>query len=54
MADCAVVSRSLEPWLDGREDLPERYVLEVSSPGVDRPLVRDSDYERFQGGSGWP
>jgi len=49
VADCASVSRSLEPWLDRREDLPERYVLEVSSPGVDRPLVRDTDYERFRG-----
>jgi ribosome maturation factor RimP len=49
VADCATVSRSLEPWLDGREDLPERYTLEVSSPGVDRPLVRDRDYQRFQG-----
>lgn len=47
--DCAKVSRALEPWLDGREDLPERYVLEVSSPGVDRPLLRDRDYERFRG-----
>lgn len=47
--DCATVSRALEPWLDAREDLPERYVLEVSSPGVDRPLVRDRDYERFRG-----
>ncbi|MEJ2205932.1 MAG: ribosome maturation factor RimP [Gemmatimonadota bacterium] len=49
VGDCAAVSRSLEPWLDGREDLPERYVLEVSSPGVDRPLVKDGDYERFRG-----
>ena len=47
--DCATVSRALEPWLDAREDLPERYVLEVSSPGVDRPLLRDRDYERFRG-----
>jgi ribosome maturation factor RimP len=47
--DCARVSRALEPWLDEREDLPERYVLEVSSPGVDRPLLRDRDYERFRG-----
>lgn len=47
--DCATVSRALEPWLDGRDDLPERYVLEVSSPGVDRPLVRDRDFERFRG-----
>ncbi len=47
--DCAQVSRALEPWLDEREDLPERYVLEVSSPGVDRPLLRDRDYQRFRG-----
>ena len=47
--ECAAVSRGLEAWLDGVEDLPERYVLEVSSPGVDRALVRDRDYERFRG-----
>lgn len=47
--DCARVSRALEPWLEGRGDLPERYVLEVSSPGVDRPLLRDRDFERFRG-----
>jgi ribosome maturation factor RimP len=47
--DCAVVSRGLEPWLDELEALPERYVLEVSSPGVDRPLVRARDFERFAG-----
>lgn len=47
--DCAKVSRALEPWLDEREDLPDRYVLEVSSPGVDRPLLRDRDFERFRG-----
>lgn len=47
--DCAKVSRALEPWLDQREDLPARYVLEVSSPGVDRPLLRDRDFERFRG-----
>lgn len=47
--DCAVVSRALEEWLDQREGLSERYVLEVSSPGVDRPLVRARDFERFAG-----
>lgn len=49
VGDCATVSRALEPWLDQREDLPARYVLEVSSPGVDRPLLRDRDFERFRG-----
>lgn len=47
--DCATVSRSLEPWLDAHEGLSDRYVLEVSSPGVDRPLVKASDFERFRG-----
>lgn len=47
--DCATVSRALEGWLDGFEGLSERYVLEVSSPGVDRPLVRARDFDRFRG-----
>lgn len=47
--DCAQVSRGLEPWLDEHEALSDRYTLEVSSPGVDRPLVRESDYRRFRG-----
>jgi ribosome maturation factor RimP len=47
--DCAAVSRALEPWLDGVEGLSERYVLEVSSPGVDRPLLKDADFRRFKG-----
>lgn len=47
--ECAEVSRALEPWLDEHESLSERYVLEVSSPGVDRPLVRARDFVRFRG-----
>ena len=47
--ECAKVSRGLESWLDEVAQLPERYVLEVSSPGVDRPLVRDRDFLRFRG-----
>lgn len=47
--DCARVSRALEPWLDGREGLSDRYVLEVSSPGVERPLLRPRDWARFAG-----
>ncbi|HEU0079198.1 MAG TPA: ribosome maturation factor RimP [Longimicrobiaceae bacterium] len=49
LEDCARVSRALEPFLDEREDLSDRYVLEVSSPGVERPLVRRRDWERFAG-----
>ncbi|MBT8489386.1 MAG: ribosome maturation factor RimP [Gemmatimonadetes bacterium] len=47
--ECAEVSRALEPWLDEHAALSERYVLEVSSPGVDRPLVRGRDFVRFRG-----
>jgi ribosome maturation factor RimP len=46
---CAEVSRALEPWLDDHPEIPERYVLEVSSPGVERPLTRKRDWERFKG-----
>ncbi len=47
--ECAKVSRGLEAWLDEHEGLSAQYVLEVSSPGVDRPLVRARDFERFRG-----
>lgn len=47
--DCTAISRALEPWLDQREGLSDRYVLEVSSPGVERPLLRPRDWERFAG-----
>ncbi|MFC1575020.1 ribosome maturation factor RimP [Gemmatimonadota bacterium] len=46
---CAEISRALEPWLDDHSGVPERYVLEVSSPGVERPLTRRRDWERFRG-----
>ena len=47
--ECARVSRALEERLDGRADLSDRYVLEVSSPGVERPLMRRRDWSRFAG-----
>lgn len=47
--DCAEVSRVVEGWLDEHPSIPERYVLEVSSPGVDRPLSRRGDFVRFAG-----
>lgn len=47
--ECARISRVLEAYLDALETLPDRYVLEVSSPGVERPLVRRGDFERFVG-----
>lgn len=47
--DCTRVSRALEAYLDDRPGLAPTYVLEVSSPGVERPLVRRRDFERFAG-----
>ena len=47
--DCSRVSRELETYLDDNSQLGERYVLEVSSPGVERPLVKPRDYQRFAG-----
>ncbi len=47
--DCAKVSRGLEGWLDEMESLSVRYTLEVSSPGVDRPLTKARDFRLFAG-----
>ena len=47
--DCATISRDLSAILDVDDVVPTAYVLEVSSPGLDRPLVRAGDYERFAG-----
>ncbi len=47
--DCATVSRALEPWLDGLGVGGGRYVLEVSSPGLERPLRRLEEWRRFLG-----
>jgi len=46
---CAVASRAIEGWLDVHPAIPEKYVLEVSSPGVERPLTRKRDFVRFAG-----
>src|SRR5207248_2968825 len=47
--DCAAVSRDLSAVLDVEDVVPTAYVLEVSSPGLDRPLRQSGDYERFTG-----
>jgi ribosome maturation factor RimP len=47
--DCEIVSRALSPVLDVSDPIDRAYRLEVSSPGMDRPLVRRSDFERFAG-----
>ncbi len=47
--DCARVSREISLILDVEDPLPGEYLLEVSSPGVDRPLTRAKDFERWVG-----
>lgn len=47
--DCAAVSRAVAAILDVEDPIAGSYVLEVSSPGIDRPLTRLSDFERFAG-----
>jgi ribosome maturation factor RimP len=47
--DCEAVSRALSPVLDVADPIDRPYRLEVSSPGMDRPLVRRSDFARFAG-----
>ena len=47
--DCARASRAVEGRLDGGQLVAERYVLEVSSPGVERPLKTAADWRRFVG-----
>jgi ribosome maturation factor RimP len=47
--DCARISRMLSPLLDAEDPIPSGYVLEVSSPGIDRPLVRPADLDDWAG-----
>jgi ribosome maturation factor RimP len=47
--DCAKVSRDLSAVLDVEDAVPSAYILEVSSPGLDRPLRKAEDYQRFAG-----
>lgn len=47
--DCETVSRFLSQKLDESDPIAQNYYLEVSSPGMDRPLISDKDYERFKG-----
>jgi ribosome maturation factor RimP len=47
--DCVIVSRAFGQILDDGDFLKENYSLEVSSPGIDRPLVKLKDFDRFKG-----
>ena len=47
--DCASVSREMSTWLDVEDMIEQAYHLEVSSPGLERPLKKQADFERFSG-----
>jgi ribosome maturation factor RimP len=47
--DCTEISRSVSAILDVADPIDNAYMLEVSSPGIDRPLTRPEDYDRFAG-----
>jgi len=47
--DCAEISRTISSLLDVEDPVQGSYLLEVTSPGIDRPLLRPADYERFAG-----
>jgi len=47
--DCETVSRAVSPVLDLEDPIERAYYLEISSPGIDRPLVRAGDFERWSG-----
>lgn len=47
--DCALASQTVSALLDVEDAIPGAYTLEVSSPGIDRPLTRAQDYARFAG-----
>ncbi len=49
LADCETVSHQISGLLDVEDPVPGSYQLEVSSPGLDRPLARAGDFERFAG-----
>jgi len=47
--DCQIVSEEISDILDEKDPIEQSYFLEVSSPGLDRPLKKDSDFEKFKG-----
>src|SRR5664279_4772445 len=49
MDDCSRVSHMVSEMLDQNNPIPQAYMLEVSSPGLERPLKKEADFVRFQG-----
>jgi len=49
LEDCGDISRQVSTWMDVEDPIQHRYILEVSSPGLDRGLYKEADYIRFSG-----
>lgn len=49
LSECETISRELSPILDEKDPIQENYYLEVSSPGLDRPLKKERDFVRYKG-----
>jgi len=49
MDDCSEVSHAVSEMLDQKNPIPQAYMLEVSSPGLERPLLKEEDFIRFRG-----
>ena len=49
VGDCSLVSRTVSILLDDKDPFPGKYLLEVSSPGSNRPLVKEEHFRRFEG-----
>ncbi len=49
LEDCQLVSEIIDPLLDEHDPIPHTYTLEVSSPGLDRPLKKTADFVKFTG-----
>ena len=49
LEDCKMVNEELSQGLDREDPIPQSYILEVSSPGLNRPLKKDKDFQRFTG-----
>jgi ribosome maturation factor RimP len=47
--DCTAINKALSPLLEVEDPIAGAYTLEISSPGIDRPLVRAKDFEKFKG-----
>lgn len=47
--DCQSISKEIDQILDEKDPIPQSYILEVSSPGIERPLKKLADYDRFSG-----